>query len=178
MSWPDTTETDRNAGARVTETIERIRWRLSHGQVKRALDLIAETVVTVDVAADDKSPIAATARKVTRLLGDLDMYLSGQSDSIIDYATARRCEEPISTAIHREHGAMAAASANECPTANALVSAGRAFDVESPDRRRERYTRPGLCRRGALGSPPVSESGLTPHVLGGLPAVPGREERV
>jgi hypothetical protein len=63
---------------------------------------------------------------------------------------------------------VAAASANECPTANALVSAGRSFDVESPDRRRERYTRPGLCRRGALGSPPVSESGLTPHVQGGL----------
>jgi hypothetical protein len=99
MSWPDTTETDRNAGARLTETIERIRWRLWHGQVKRALDLIAETIVTVDVAADDKSPIAATARKVTRLLGDLDTYVSGQSDIIIDYATARRCEEPISTAI-------------------------------------------------------------------------------
>ena len=99
MSWPDTTETDRNAGARLTETIERIRWRLWHGQVKRALDLIAETIVTVDVAADDKSPIAATARKVTRLLGDLETYVSGQSDIIIDYATARRCEEPISTAI-------------------------------------------------------------------------------
>ena len=99
MSWPDTTETDRNAGARLTETIERIRWRLWHGQVKRALDLIAETIVTVDVAADDKSPIAATARKVTRLLGDLDTYVSGQSDIIVDYATARRCEEPISTAI-------------------------------------------------------------------------------
>ena len=46
-----------------------------------------------------QNPIAATARKVTRLLGDLDTYVSGQSDIIIDYATARRCEEPISTAI-------------------------------------------------------------------------------
>jgi hypothetical protein len=98
-SWPDATEIDRNAGARLTETIERIRWRLWHGQVKRALDLIAETVVTVAVAADDKSPIAAAARKVARLLGDLETYVSGQSDIIIDYATARRCEEPISTAI-------------------------------------------------------------------------------
>jgi hypothetical protein len=69
---------------------------------------------------------------------------------------------------HREHGAVATASANECLTANALVSAGRSFDAEGPDRRRERYTRPGLCRRRALGSPPVSESGLTPHVLDGL----------
>jgi hypothetical protein len=36
---PHTTETDHQAGARLTETIERIRWRLWHGQVKRALDL-------------------------------------------------------------------------------------------------------------------------------------------
>jgi hypothetical protein len=111
-SWPDTTETDRQAGARLTEIIERIRWRLWHGQVKRALDLIAETVVTAGVAADDKSPIAAALRKVARLLGDLETYASGQSDIIIDYATARRCEEPISTAITEStvqqplHGAL------------------------------------------------------------------------
>ena len=54
----------------------------------RALDLIAETVVTVGVAADDKSPIAAASRKVARLLGDLETYVSGQSDITIDYATA------------------------------------------------------------------------------------------
>jgi hypothetical protein len=99
MSWPDTTETDRQAGARLAKTIERIRWRLWHGQVRRALDLIAETVVTVDAAADHTKPRTATARKVARLLGDLETYVSGQSDIIIDYATTRRCEEPISTAI-------------------------------------------------------------------------------
>jgi hypothetical protein len=82
-----------------TETIERIRWRLWHGQVSRAPDLIAETIVIVDLASDEKSPIAAAARKVAGLLGDLEAYVSGQSDIIIDYATARRCEEPISTAI-------------------------------------------------------------------------------
>ena len=43
--------------------------------------------------------IATAARKVTRLLSELETYVSGQSDIIIDYATARRCEEPISTAI-------------------------------------------------------------------------------
>ena len=64
-----------------------------------ASHLIAETVVTIDVAADDRSLIAAAARKVARLLGDFETYVSGQSDIIIDYATARRCEEPISTAI-------------------------------------------------------------------------------
>jgi hypothetical protein len=53
----------------------------------------------VVVAADDESPVAATARKVARLLGDLETYVSGQANIIIDYATARLREEPISTAI-------------------------------------------------------------------------------
>jgi hypothetical protein len=98
-NWPDTTETDRQAGARLTETIERIRWRLWHGQVKRALDLIAKTVIIVDAIADDMSATATAAPKVARLLGDLETYVSGQSNIIIDYATARHREEPISTAI-------------------------------------------------------------------------------
>jgi hypothetical protein len=98
MGWPDATETDRQAGARLAETIERIRWGLWHGQVKRALDLIAETVVTMDAAADHTEPMTAAGRKVARLLRDLETYVSGQSAIIIDYATARRREEPISTA--------------------------------------------------------------------------------
>jgi hypothetical protein len=98
MSWPDATETDRQTGTRLTETIERIRWRLWHGQVERALDLIAETAVVVD-AADDMSAATTAARKVAPLLGDLETYVSGQSNIIIDYATARRREEPISTAV-------------------------------------------------------------------------------
>jgi hypothetical protein len=98
-SWPDATENDCRAGTGLAETIERIRWRLWHGQVRRALNLIAETVVTMDVAAQDKSPVAAAARKVARLLGELETYVVGQADIITDYATARRCEEPISTAI-------------------------------------------------------------------------------
>jgi hypothetical protein len=83
MSWPDTTETDRQAGARLAETIERIRWRLWHGQVKRAPGLIAETVMTVDATADHTESTAA-GRKVARLLVDLETYVSGQSDIIID----------------------------------------------------------------------------------------------
>ena len=98
-SWPDATESDRQAGARLAETIERIRWRLWHGQVRRALDLIGETLITLDAAPDDTAPIVGAARKVARLLGDLETYVSGQSDIIIDYATTRRREEPISTAI-------------------------------------------------------------------------------
>jgi hypothetical protein len=53
----------------------------------------------LDATADDTVPIVAAARKTARLLRDLETYVSGQSDIIIDCATARRCEEPISTAI-------------------------------------------------------------------------------
>ena len=61
--WPDATEPDRQAGARLTETIERIRWRLWHGQVRRALDLIGETIAIVDALADDMSTMTAAARR-------------------------------------------------------------------------------------------------------------------
>jgi hypothetical protein len=53
----------------------------------------------MNARADDTAAVAAAARKVVRLLGDLETYVSGQSNIIIDYATARRREEPISTAI-------------------------------------------------------------------------------
>jgi hypothetical protein len=69
------------------------------GGIRRSLDLIAETVVTVDAGADDRSQTASAAGKVARLLDELETYVSGQSDIIIDYATARRCKEPIFTAI-------------------------------------------------------------------------------
>ena len=98
-TWPDTAGTDRLAGGCLTKSIERIRWRLWHGQVQRALALIAETIVTVAAAADGNPPSATIARKVTRLLRDLETYVSGQAGIIIDYATARRRKEPISTAV-------------------------------------------------------------------------------
>jgi hypothetical protein len=97
-SWPDATESDRQASTRLAETIERIRWRLWHGQVRRGLDLIGETLATLETAVEPASSATATARKVARLLVELQTYVSGQSDIIIDYAKARRCEEPISTA--------------------------------------------------------------------------------
>lgn len=97
-SWPGKTEDDRQAGKRLAETIERIRWRLWHGQVRRSLDLIEETAARLEAMAEDTASVAA-AQKVARLLRDLETYVSGQSEIIIDYATARRCGEPISTAI-------------------------------------------------------------------------------
>jgi hypothetical protein len=87
---------DRKAGTRLSETIERIRWRLWHGQVRRGLDLIGETMATLE--ATRTSPAGSAALKVARLLGELETYVCGQCNIFIDYATASRREEPISTA--------------------------------------------------------------------------------
>ena len=99
VSWPDASAEDRKAGAGLAETIERIKWPLWHGQVRRGLDLIAETMAALEVTAETASPAMSVALKVMRLLGELETYVCGQSDIIIDYATARRREEPISTAV-------------------------------------------------------------------------------
>ena len=45
------------------------------------------------------SPAATVALKVSRLLSELEAYVCRQSDIIIDYATARQRDEPISTAV-------------------------------------------------------------------------------
>ena len=98
-SWPNTSAEECAAGSRLSETIERVRWRLWHGQVGRSLELIGETMVTLEGMAETTSAAAAAALKLERLLGDLETYVCGQSDIIIDYATARRRKEPISTAV-------------------------------------------------------------------------------
>jgi hypothetical protein len=97
--WPDGSDNDRKAGTRLTETIERIRWRLWHGQVERGLELIRETMAKLEAAAKTTSPSTSAALKMARLLSDLETCVCGQSDIIIDYATARRRKEPILTAI-------------------------------------------------------------------------------
>jgi len=56
-------------------------------------------MATPEAMAETTSPAAAVALKVARLLGELETYGCGQSDIIIDDGTARRREEPISTAV-------------------------------------------------------------------------------
>jgi hypothetical protein len=75
-SWPDS----RRTGADLVRIIDRIRWRLWHGQVARALDLIGETLVMLDDLANGEELAAVAARKVARLLRDLETYFCGQSD--------------------------------------------------------------------------------------------------
>jgi hypothetical protein len=98
--WPDDTAENRAEGARLADLVEaHIRWRLWHGQVQRALDLIGETLAPLETMANDAaSATAVQAGKVAKLLRGLETYVSGQSAIIIDYAKARRCGEPISTA--------------------------------------------------------------------------------
>ena len=63
--------------------------------MQRALDLIGETLTSLEGMAEAALTAAA---KATALLRGLETYVSRQADLIIDYATAQRCDEPISTA--------------------------------------------------------------------------------
>ena len=112
--WPDNRNEDRQEGARFADAVEHVRWRLWHGQVQRALDLIGDTAAALDAVADLASSAGATAGKVLKLLRDLETYVAGQAELIIDYAAARHDAEPISTAptestvqwlLHRRMGA-------------------------------------------------------------------------
>ena len=60
----------------------RTRWRLWHGQVQRALDLIRETLTWVE-GMTEAAPTAAA--KVAPLLRGIETYVSGQAELIIDY---------------------------------------------------------------------------------------------
>ncbi len=113
-SWPDASLAERKEGARLADTIEHIHRRLWHGQVRRALDLIGETLAMIEATAKTATPNAAAAGKMVGVLRGLETYVSGQSELIIDYATALGSDEPISTAttestvqwlLHRRMGA-------------------------------------------------------------------------
>lgn len=75
-----------------------VRWRLWHGRVKWALDLLGTTVNALDAVACVTSPAGATADKVAKLLRSLETYMVGQPELIIGYAAVRHDAEPISTA--------------------------------------------------------------------------------
>src|SRR5215213_4409309 len=89
------TDQDHREGACLADAVEHIRWRLWHAQVQRAWDLIGKTLTWLEGMAEAALTAAA---KATALLRGLETYVSGQADLIIDYATAQRRDEPISTA--------------------------------------------------------------------------------
>jgi hypothetical protein len=69
----------------------------THGQVRRALELIGETLPPLSAMAEMKSTTARAASKVMHALIALQTDVAGLSDLIIDDATAQRCGEPFST---------------------------------------------------------------------------------
>ncbi len=108
--WPDTTADERQKGADLADIVEHIRWRLWHGQVRRALDLVVRDVAIAKRTMAEMNSGGQPERlpKVAQALRRaLETYVAGLSNLIIDYATARRCEEPFSTSLHRRRGAMA-----------------------------------------------------------------------
>jgi hypothetical protein len=92
-SWPCDSETDRCDGAALAECIEHIRWRMWHGQVQRALDLIREKLAWLETR-----PAEPCAQRLLQHLRDLEVHVANQSASIIDYAAALRAAEPLSSA--------------------------------------------------------------------------------
>ena len=95
--WPNATIRGRRDGARFSDAVEHIRWRLWHGQTGRALRLIQRTLTAVTAKAEGKTAAARSAAKLAKALIALETYVSGLADLIIDYASARLDDEPFST---------------------------------------------------------------------------------
>jgi hypothetical protein len=76
----------------------RIRWRLWHGRPQGALDLIDEILAELETLKCQIQMTRAYFMKLTKVLRELETYVIGQFSSIINYAAARRSNEPISTA--------------------------------------------------------------------------------
>jgi hypothetical protein len=87
--WPDATDKNRQEGVRLADAVEHIRWRLWHGQVQRALDLIGDTLAALDAIATIVPPTSPAASKVSGLLRGLEMYVVGQAALIIEPMMAR-----------------------------------------------------------------------------------------
>ena len=95
--WPANTVSDGRDRARLTDAVEHIRWRLWHGQTRRALCLIRRTLADVNAKAERNAASARSAAKLARALITLETYVSGLADLIIDYASAQLDDEPFST---------------------------------------------------------------------------------
>jgi len=75
--WPDASAEDRQEGARLADVVDQhIRWRLWHGQVQRALDLVGDTLESLETKATEEPPVAAAAAKVAGTLRGLETYVS------------------------------------------------------------------------------------------------------
>lgn len=114
VGWPGNTVSDCQKRAKLIDAVEHIRWRLWHGQTRRALCLIQRTLATIKATAEGRAAAAKSAAKLAKALIALETYVSGLADLIIDYASARLDDEPFSTSptegavqwlLHRRMGA-------------------------------------------------------------------------
>jgi hypothetical protein len=131
-SLADTTADDRQTGAGLVKTIDRIRWRLWHGQGARAFDLIGETLVTLDDVANGEGVVAVAARKVASVARSREIHLW----TMRDHHRLRNGSARGRADLDGDHGkscAVAAASPDERTTAYALVTTRRSSDAEGSD---------------------------------------------
>jgi hypothetical protein len=88
---PANTVNDWRNGAQFTDAVEHIRWRLWHGQTRRALCLIQGTLATLKAKAKGATASARSAARLAKALIALQTYVFGLADLIIDHASARMC---------------------------------------------------------------------------------------
>jgi hypothetical protein len=72
--WPANTVNDSRNGARFTDAVEHIRWRLWHGQTRRAICLMQRTLAALKAKAEGKTSATRSAAKLAKALiaiGDL-----------------------------------------------------------------------------------------------------------
>jgi len=145
--WPEITNEDRQEGARFADAVEHVRWRLWHGQVQRALDLIGDTAAALDTTA-----FGGIARECDRAQGRYTLAWSrdirgraGGTDHRLRGGASRRGANLDGA--DGEHRAMAASSPDGRESANALVAAGSAYDVKGSNRCSERHLPARLCFR-------------------------------
>jgi hypothetical protein len=95
--WPADTVNDRRNRTKFIDAVEHIRWRLWHGQTRRALCLIQRTLPVVTAMAEGKSAAVRSAANLVRALTAVETDVLALAALIIDYASARLDDESFST---------------------------------------------------------------------------------
>ena len=80
-------------GTEASRQIERLKWFLWHGDVFRALQVVADLEIGLDI--DDATP---RQRKVVKTLGEFGGYIGANAEWIPNYGERSRSGEAISNA--------------------------------------------------------------------------------
>src|SRR5277367_6189983 len=89
------------AKAFIIEQVERLRWRIWNGNAKNAQITIERIRKVMHVFRGESShrTTGAPARKLWHALHEVDKYLIGQSDWLVNYAKRRRASLRVGTSI-------------------------------------------------------------------------------